>query len=119
MKKCSVCNSFVDDKDSFCRNCGSNYFIYDNQNNYPQYPNNQNNYSQYTNNQSNLGHPVIWGVLGYFVPLAGIILFFVWKNTNPEQAKGAGIGALINIGLSIIVIIFYLMILFGMMSGSY
>lgn len=21
-----------------------------------------------------------WGILGYFVPMAGIILFFIWKN---------------------------------------
>ena len=28
-----------------------------------------------------------WGILGYFVPMAGIILFFIWKNEKPKTAK--------------------------------
>ena len=112
MKKCSVCNNVVDDNMNFCPNCGNNYFVYDNNYNY--------NYN-YQNNiqpQSNLGNPIIWGILGYFVPLAGIILFFVWKSTNPKHGNAAGIGALINIGLSIVVVIFYLIFLFGVIGMS-
>ena len=29
------------------------------------------------------------------VPLAGLILFLVWKDTKPRTAKAAGIGALV------------------------
>jgi len=30
-----------------------------------------------------------WAVLGFFIPLAGLILFFVWKNDRPKSAKMA------------------------------
>jgi hypothetical protein len=37
----------------------------------------------------------MWGILGWFVPIVGLILFFVWNNTKPKSAKAALIGALI------------------------
>ncbi len=36
-----------------------------------------------------------YGLLGCCVPLAGLILFLVWKDTKPKSAKAAGIGALV------------------------
>ncbi|MBQ7835904.1 MAG: zinc-ribbon domain-containing protein [Clostridia bacterium] len=44
----------------------------------------------------------LWAVLGFFVPLAGLILFIVWKNDRPGDAKMAGIGALVGFILNII-----------------
>lgn len=44
-----------------------------------------------------------WAVLGFFVPLAGLILFIVWKDTKPLCAKKAGIGALVGVILSVVV----------------
>lgn len=38
-----------------------------------------------------------WGVLGFFFPIVGLILFIVWKSTKPRSAKNAGIGALISV----------------------
>lgn len=42
-----------------------------------------------------------WGVLGFLIPLVGIILYFVWRKTKPETAKialyGAGLGILANV----------------------
>jgi hypothetical protein len=97
----------VQDNVSFCPNCGSNNFMYDNQ----QYTNyNQPQYQNYPYNQmpkSNVGEPIIWGIVGFFVPLAGLVLFLVWKNTNPEQAKASGIGALISVALSILGMFFF------------
>lgn len=43
-----------------------------------------------------------WGLLGCCVPVAGLILFLVWKDTKPKTAKAAGIGALLCVGLSIL-----------------
>lgn len=37
-----------------------------------------------------------WGILGFFVPLVGFILFHVWKNEKPKQANASGTGALIG-----------------------
>lgn len=36
-----------------------------------------------------------WGVLGCCIPIVGLILFLVWKDTKPNTAKAAGIGALV------------------------
>jgi hypothetical protein len=48
-----------------------------------------------------------WGVLGFFIPLVGLILFLVWKDTKPKSAKAAGIGALISVGVGVL---FYIII---------
>ena len=56
-----------------------------------------------------------WGVLGCCIPLVGLILFLVWKDTKPNSAKAAGMGALISVVLSFI---FYLLMFFvGIGSG--
>lgn len=38
-----------------------------------------------------------WGVLGFFFPLVGLILFLVWKDEKPVSAKQAGMGALVSV----------------------
>lgn len=43
-----------------------------------------------------------WGLLGFCIPIAGLILFLVWKDTKPKTAKVAGIGALVSVILSIV-----------------
>ena len=43
-----------------------------------------------------------WGILGFLIPIVGIVLFFVWKDTKPKSGKVALIGALISIGLALI-----------------
>lgn len=40
----------------------------------------------------------LWGLLGCCIPIAGLILFLVWKDTKPRTAKAAGIGALVSVG---------------------
>ena len=49
-----------------------------------------------------------WGILGFFIPIVGLVLFLVWKNTKPKCAKVAGIGALVGVCLSFAVNFFYL-----------
>ncbi len=58
--------------------------------------------------QSNDTGNMLYGVLGCCVPLVGLILFLVWKDTQPKDAKAAGIGALISV---ICVIAFYVLII--------
>ena len=48
----------------------------------------------------------LWGLLGCCIPIAGLILFLVWKDTKPNTAKAAGIGALVSVGAYIL---FYLL----------
>jgi hypothetical protein len=46
-----------------------------------------------------------WSVLGFFIPLVGLILFLVWKTTNPKSAKAAGIGALVSVVINLLFLI--------------
>lgn len=43
-----------------------------------------------------------YGVLGFFLPLIGFILYLVWKNEKPNTAKQCGIGALIGFILGVV-----------------
>lgn len=38
-----------------------------------------------------------WAVLGFFVPIAGLILYLVWRTEKPLSARRAGIGALVSV----------------------
>lgn len=44
----------------------------------------------------------LWGLLGCCIPIAGLILFLVWKDTKPNTAKAAGIGALVCVGVYVL-----------------
>ena len=44
-----------------------------------------------------------WGLLGWCVPIVGLILFLVWKDTKPKTAKAAGIGALVSVILGVVI----------------
>lgn len=47
-----------------------------------------------------------WGILGCCIPVVGLILWLVWKDTKPNTAKAAGIGALVSVGLAALWYIF-------------
>ncbi len=53
-----------------------------------------------------------WGVLGFFIPLVGLILFLVWKDSKPRSAKAAGVGALVSVIVYVV-----LMIIIGVVGG--
>ena len=58
-----------------------------------------------------------WAVLGFFIPLVGLILYLVWKDERPKSAKRAGKGALVSVILYLIVIAIYV-IVFVIALGS-
>lgn len=61
----------------------------------------------------------IWGILGFFVPIAGLILWILWKDEKPSAAKGAGIGALISTAVSVLFVIIYFVIYFGIIAAVF
>lgn len=87
----------------YCRNCGKEI-----DNNLAQCP--------YCNTPVSQNQIVVedngsmwWGVLGCCVPIAGLVLYIVWKDTKPQSGKKAGIGALIGFVLSVLIpILFYI-----------
>jgi len=50
------------------------------------------------------GSQIGWGILGFLIPLAGLILFLIWRDTKPDASKAAGIGAIIGFILNIVVL---------------
>lgn len=57
----------------------------------------------------------LWGLLGCCIPIAGLILFLVWKDTKPKTAKAAGIGALVSVVLAIV---YYIIVIVVMGAGA-
>lgn len=87
MAYCRNCGHEIDDQAVACTNCGV---------------------TQETKPAVVDNGGFLWGLLGCCVPIAGLILFLVWKDTKPKTAKAAGIGALVCVGVSII---YYILIL--------
>lgn len=85
MAYCRNCGAQIDDEAVICPKCGV---------------------SVKTPVQDNGG--LGWTVLGCCIPVVGLILFLVWKDTKPKTAKDAGIGALIWLAITII---YYLVVI--------
>lgn len=79
MAYCKNCGNQIDDKAVICPACGV---------------------AQEAKPVDNGGFG--WGLLGCCVPLVGLILFLVWKDSKPKTAKAAGIGALVSVIVSIV-----------------
>ncbi len=68
------------------------------------------------------GSTVGWGILGFFIPIVGFILWLLWKDEHPARAKSAGIGCLVSICLGVVGVILYVVLVFvilGIGVGAY
>lgn len=102
---CRNCGHEVKEGDTFCSNCGA--FVDSNSSNLNNNTNTANyNSSVFVDN----GNPLL-GVLSFFIPVMGLILFIVWRKEKPRSAKHAGMGALV---LAIILGISLLLSLVGL-----
>lgn len=86
MPFCQHCGSEVDREQEVCLNCGRSIK-----------PAIQ-PLKQHTNDPGGFG----WGLLGFCIPLAGLILYLVWMNERPNSARAAGMGALISVIISVV-----------------
>jgi uncharacterized membrane protein (DUF485 family) len=88
---CKNCGKNIDDSATYCINCGTKF------------DNNNNEIAD----RSSFG----FAILGFFIPIVGLILFLIYEGKKPKRAKSAGKGALIGfitkIVLSIILVILY------------
>lgn len=71
-------------------------------------------YSKKTNDSGSFG----WAVLGFFIPIVGLILFIVWKDEKPRNAKMAGLGALVATILDIIVMLIFIPSIIALIATS-
>ncbi len=62
----------------------------------------------------------LWGLLGFCIPVVGLILFLIWKDQKPKTAKAAGIGALVSVILAVVfyVIMFVILGAAGIAAGA-
>lgn len=68
------------------------------------------------------GSTVGWGILDFFIPIVGFILWLIWKDEHPARAKSAGIGCLVSICLEVVGVILYVVLVFvilGIGVGAY
>ena len=93
---CKNCGALVDENSLYCNKCGTRL---------------DNTQSvSVSEDRSSFG----FALLGFFVPLAGLIFFLIYESKKPKRAKSAGKGALIGfiteIILSIVVVILYVVL---------
>lgn len=82
---CKHCGRIVDDNSNFCNNCGMRF-------------DNRQNFNDIDDSSS-----VGFAILGFFIPLVGLILFLVYESKRPKRAKSVGKGALIGFITKIVI----------------
>jgi len=92
MKQCVHCHSEIEENRTTCPFCGGSQATYQQQNNQYQQPQYQQPQYQSMQDSGSIGY---W-FLGFFIPIVGLILFFVWKDTKPLSAKRSLWGAIIS-----------------------
>ncbi len=78
MKYCENCGAEVSPNADVCLSCGKSLKSIQSQ-----------------SNSADTGS-IGWGILGFCIPIVGLILYLVWQKDKPLNAKNAGIGALIG-----------------------
>lgn len=101
MSYCSNCGNEMGFNQDVCLNCG--------------HMNNKHNHNNVAVNDPG---GFTYFLLGFCVPIAGLILFFVWKPDKPKTAKIAGIGALVSTILTVILYIIYFVFIIMVANGS-
>ena len=116
MKTCQYCGSQIEDNLKFCTSCGAALpvepsaepqvveatVIEDQTYQKPMYQQPIPAQSSGASPQSYDSGSFGWAVLGFFIPIVGIILFFVRMNEKPASAKMSLYGALASIGLALL-----------------
>ena len=109
MAFCRNCGKEIANEAVFCNNCGTQQVA-------------ENNTTVVNNTpaaQEDKGG-FLWGLLGCCVPVAGLILYLLWKDSKPKTAKAAGIGALIYAGCFVVymIVIFIFSFVVGMTEAG-
>ena len=100
---CKYCGRIIDDDSKYCVNCGNNM--------------NNDNGGTISADSSSKG----FAILGFFIPIIGLILYLVYERKQPKRAKSAGKGALIGfitkIVVYIVIVILYIIFASSMIKS--
>ena len=115
---CSKCGKEIGEGMSYCANCGSPVSTSNTVKPVAPAPVNQPKpAAPATQDAPNIAYAII----GFFVPIVGLILYLVEKDKTPLAAKSALKGMLIGIAVSVVLFVLYIIfivVIFGMASSS-
>ncbi|MDO9629674.1 MAG: zinc ribbon domain-containing protein [Acholeplasmataceae bacterium] len=94
MAYCTNCGSQVRDDQDVCLSCGKSLKL-----------GKQN--KVYDEQGSTFGY----AVLGFFIPIVGLVLYLMWKDERPNASQSAGKGALVGFILNFLFSILVMIIL--------
>lgn len=122
MKKCPNCDADIDNGRTACPFCGSTIGIDDSVND-KQYKQDtiytKNTQQQFQSRQVNDTGSVGYWLIGFFVPIIGIILYFVWRYEQPNNAKRCLWGAVVSIIVSfVLTILTFICMIIAALSGG-
>jgi uncharacterized membrane protein YvbJ len=80
MPYCANCGTQARETQSVCLNCGKSL-----------------NFSQNKKVIEEETSTTGYAVLGFFMPVVGLVLYLIWLETKPKAARSAGIGALVGV----------------------
>ena len=105
---CRNCGKEISDQAYVCPNCGVLV---------QSTTNSQKQRVEESDNESKVG----WGILSFFFPLVGLILFCVWHSERPKTAKVCGLCALAAVISSVILgilgIVFAITLFYGILES--
>lgn len=107
---CTHCGKEIADDAQFCTFCGAPVDGNTQEKTTQESVNNDQAYYQSQGYQSSVqtknpdSASVGFTILSFFIPIVGIVLYFVWKNQCPNKAKPCLYAALISIVINFIVL---------------
>ena len=81
---CKRCGAIIDEKAVICPKCGVAQ-------------------DSIRSNSADDTGSIGWGILGFCIPLVGLILYLVWKTDKPRNAGMAGKGALVAVIIEVVI----------------
>ena len=92
MMYCRHCGKLTDENYEYCGYCGKKLDIAPKQEN--------------PNDSGSFG----FGVLGFFFPIVGLILYLVFEGDKPKRAKAAGVGALTGFITGVVLVLLFVVL---------
>ncbi len=105
MKYCSKCGQQIEDEAVVCIHCGRAV-----EGATMPVPN------AFQPQRAEDGASVWWALLGFFVPLAGLILYLIWQKDYPQKARSCGKGALVAVIVEAALAVLSMFAFFGLLS---
>lgn len=112
MKFCVKCGREIEDYVTFCEHCGAEQNANTVDSVQP-----QNTYELPKTEAASSadGSSFGYAVLGFCIPIVGLILYLVWKDEKPLRAKSAGKGALVSVIVSVVLYAIYAVLIGALM----